>query len=204
MKTCIIVFSLLLILLGCKKERNDSLSYLIKNYENLVIKSFDSIVYVNIPGGESYFRFVPDTNRVLFSFDIDQDLRDDYRLDISHFLYIGSPDFRYNAQVVTITSLDTSYKVAVQQDSEGSEVIAFSAWDTIGNSRYYHTIATILADVPYVNGYMLTGNAYIGLRIGSDPAQYKFGYLNFIIDGAKVTLIRSVLNTNQDNCLVQE
>jgi hypothetical protein len=198
----------LLIILSCRKEKNpDSpATYVIKNYDSLVLKSYDSIVFVNIIDGEPYWEYEPKTNEISFPFDIDQDVKDDYTLILSHWLYIGDPHFRYTAKVVTVTSLDINYRIAVTKDGDGAGIVNFKTGDTISNAYNFQQTGVIVQDVPNPMGFSILnqGNINIGFRRGSDPSDYRYGYFSMIVEGTKLTLIRTVFNTNKNTCIVQQ
>jgi hypothetical protein len=204
MKSNIIMLCAVILFLGCSKEKNeDPASFVTNDYDSIVVKSYDSIVYVNIPYGESYYQFFPESDSVSFLLDIDKDNNNDFRLDVSHYLYVGSPHFRYNAQVISIVSMDTThFQIAVQQDRDWSAAMGFDFGDTLNSSLLYHSNAGIIADAPYATGNFLSGNTFIAFRKGTNSSGFRYGYLNLIVDGAKVILVKSVMNTNKDMCIV--
>jgi hypothetical protein len=205
MKTNILMLCAIILLLGCRKEKNESpATYLIKNYDSLVVKSYDSIVCYDPPYGEHYCQYFPAENHVSFSIDLDQDNKKDLSLKISHYLYSVSPHSVANIVNVTVESLDTNYRIAETGNLDWPDLIDFKVGDTINSGSTYSEKGSLERTGPYVENFILSGNIHIGFRKGLDPVLYRYGYLNLIVDGAKLTLIRSVLNTSDDHCLVQE
>jgi hypothetical protein len=206
MKSIIVICCFLLIIAGCKKENNEDgpATYIIKSYDSLVVKSYDSIVWYFPPYVDPYCRYYPEANHVSFPIDIDQDYKSDFNLEISHYLYSQSPHAEFNVVNVTLESLDTNYNIAESDNLDWDDIIDFKVGDTISSGSIYREDGYLVRTGPYVENYILTGNIHIGFRKGFDPSSYRYGYLNLVVDGAKLKLIKSVLNLNKDNCIVQE
>jgi hypothetical protein len=205
MKNTILILCSLTLLLSCRKENNEEspATFITKDYDSLVVKSYDSIVCYNPPYGEYYCRYFPEQNHVSFLVDFDQDSKNDYSIELSHSLYIGSPHFEMNVLNVYLVPVDTNYRVAVTQNNDWSDLVDFKVGDTINNSSIFRSNGNLVKISPFGYTFILNGNIHIGFRKGSNSSFYSYGFLNLIVDGTKVTLIKSILNTNKDECIVE-
>lgn len=204
MKAIILILcATVLVLASCREKEEDPAIFVTTDYDSVWIKSYDSIVYVNVPYVDPYYRYYPEENFVTYSLDIDKDNTNDYTLTVSHYLYTSSPHFSYNATHVGINSIDTSnFKIAVQVERPWAAAKGFVPGDVIDNTSFFQDFSYINANAPFAEGDFIYGNVYIGFRKGSSPSAYRYGYLNLIVNGANAILVKSVLNTNKDRCVV--
>jgi hypothetical protein len=206
MKNNILILFAFILLISCRKEDNENsaATFITREYDSLVVKSYDSIVCYDPMYGEHYCRYYPEQNQVSFPLDIDQDTKYDFSLEISHYLYSQSPHAQANIVNVTIVSLDTNYRIAETYNMNWPDLLDFKVGDTINSAYVYREDGSLVRTGPFVENYILSGNIHIGFRKGLDPSSYRYGHLNLVVDGARIILIKSVLNTNKDMCVVAE
>lgn len=206
MKNTILILFACILLISCRKEENENgtATFITKDYDSLIVKSYDSIVCYDPMYGEHYCLYYPEQNQVSFPLDIDQDTKNDFSLEVSHYLYSQSPHAQANIVNVAILSLDTSYRIAETDNMDWPDLLDFKVGDTINSAFVYRENGSLVRTGPYVETFILKGNIHIGFRKGLDPSSYRYGYLNLLVDGASIVLIKSALNTNKDMCIVAQ
>lgn len=198
----LILFAGILMLAGCREKVEDPTIYATIDYDSIYIKSYDYIEYVNIPYVDPYYVYHPESNSVSYFIDIDKDSINDYELRVGHYLYVGSPHYSFNATYVSISSLDSlNYKIAVQKDQLYAPAKGFLTGESIDNDSFYQAESDISAHVPYIYEDFIGGNVNIGVRVHTSSGN-RYGYINMIVKGASVVLVKSVMNINKDNCVV--
>lgn len=205
MKNVILIQCCLILFLSCRKENTEDspATFATKDYDSLVVKSYDSIVCYDPPYGEHYCRYFPQDNNVSFLIDIDNDNNNDYSFELSHSLYLGSPHFEMNVLNVCLVPVDSSFNIAVTENKDWSKLVDFKVGDTINSSSIFRANGNLVKINPFGETFRLNGNIYIGFRNGSNSSLYHYGFLHLIVDGTKLTLIKSVFNTNKDECIVE-
>ena len=192
-------------MVSCREEEEGPSTFVTIDYDSIWLKSYDSIVYENIPYVDPFYRYYPEENFVTYSLDIDQDNIKDYTLTVSHYLYTSSPHYNYNATNVRITTLDTlKFKIAMQTDRAWAPAKGFKTDEVVDNTSFFQDFSNINANEPFVEGDFIYGNVNIGFRKGSSSTGFRYGYLNLIVNGANAILVKSVLNTNKDRCVIGE
>jgi len=207
MKARILILCVLVGLMSCRKDGNNQEppNYLIHDFNSLVVKSYDTLYYYTPSNGTDpppYYVYIPQENSVTYSFDIDQDTKNDFGIRIGHNLFSSSPHFYYAQKYADIFSPGPDCSIAVNAGNVPPDIKEFRIGDTVNYKAAYDSAGRILQDFAGSGNIQHSGNINIGWRKQLQNSVYRYGYLNIIVEGAKVTFIKSVMNTNRDQCLV--
>jgi hypothetical protein len=209
MRNLMLIFCTLLIIISCAKEKdsvnndNTPATFITKDYDSLVLKSYSSSYWEDLSGGYTYLAFMPPQNIVSDSIDIDEDMIMDYKIQIRHSVFSYGPHYALTEILLSINSLDTNYSVGVKTSNGWADVREFHVGDTINNVFIYSGNGVIVDASAEEYTKNNKGNIYLGLRKRTGTDMFNYGYLNLFVKMAEVTLIKSVLNTNKDKCIVE-
>jgi len=203
MRYLLLIITIVSIINACSEKNEDTLPiYYVKDFDSLILKSYDSSYMAWIFPDYYYLAYIPYQNSVSGQIDINGDSIPDFILTISHSVYSPSPHFAHTNVYMQIDGMDSTKQVATISTSLYREITTYSKGDMINGDSSYSQRGYIAVDAAYAPVISNYGDLIIGVRSQTGNTIH-YGYLEVNSLKAILTLKRSVFNTNQSHCLVE-
>lgn len=190
---------LFLVMISCEKE--DVPHYIRTDFGDSVLQSYTSSYTAHYVDG-TYFAYIPESNEITGSIDIDNDLADDFIFRINHYLFSTGPHYYYTSVKMTVSGVDSTAQVSVGHEPFNESVMTFSNGDHISSDSLFSAKGYIVRDVPYTDQILKMGELILGIRKILPDGSERYGYLEIKSEKAKITIRRSVYNANKGKCQV--
>lgn len=202
MKALVLFSALIILFASCNKNDDDIDPVIIISYDSLNLKAYKSI-YTNTIEGVDYMAFRPSDTLVFAAIDIDDVIGADLYIRIGSSVFSQSPHFMLQQYGVSIEAIDTSkFAFAMQSEDVWSGVKVFPAGSAVNADSHYSPSADI--DVLSVGNTVTNrGNIFIGIRKKTDQGEFRYGYLNLIVEMAEATILSSKLRNDGAECIVE-
>jgi hypothetical protein len=103
---------------------------------------------------------------------------------------------------MTVSGVDPTAQVAVGHEPFVKSIMTFSKGDYITSDSLYADKGYIVLDALYSDRILKMGELILGIRKILPDGSQRYGYLEIKSEKAKITIRRSVYNSNKGSCPV--